>query len=181
LSRILPTSWKPYGPNTLDYSVSQVKTKALQRDFSKVRVAARVFSVRTTPYDMRLVLEDPTGTINATVPKVDPALSIKEGDILVLKDVLPILNLPSVVPGFRIDFTKSVYFTFHRANIAGHYPHSSACPPSFKPLTLTVFKEPVATTHKLHAALIRGLHAELHAENEARHEERIRQARLGRS
>jgi len=177
---------KPYGPNTLDYSVSQVKTKALQRDFTKFRIAVRVMAIRSTYLAMQLVLEDPTGSINATVPNellLDPTLPIRKGSFLVLKDVLPILNLSYVAAGFRIDFAKCVHFTFNRSIIAGHYLLVTACPSSFKPLTLTVFKKPVATTHKLHAALIRGLRAELHADTETRNEERTHQekARRGRS
>jgi len=95
-------------PNTLDYSISQLKTKALQRDFTKVRVAARVMSIQSTPLAMQLVLEEPTGSINATVPKellVDPTLPIREGSETILDHARSLHLLKT-----RLDQLQSVQF-----------------------------------------------------------------------
>jgi len=167
---------KPYGTNRLDFSISQVVTKALRRDDALVRLAARVKSITQSACAAELqvvqvVLEDSTGSITASLPEGDlkcRGVMIREGSILVLNDIRPCLNLSYVSSGFNINYSRYVHFSFTCENVAGHYPEYRSRPPSYKPLTLSIYKEPVATDRIQHVELLKQLRAELAGEAQDR-------------
>jgi len=174
---------KPYGPNRLEFSVSQLIAKSLQRDYTKVRIAARVSLISYTEYhddngiDPVVVLRDGTCSIRANVPcdlLEDPGFSIKEGTVLVLKDVCPVLNMAAIRPGFRVDYAKAIHFRFDGSNIENLYGARCARPSPSKVLTLQVYKNPVATDREFHVSLLRRLRTDFLVDAEERLNETIR-------
>lgn len=179
-SFLIARELKPYGSNTLDFSVSQVISKALRKEFTVVSLAARVSFIRYTNDDdatqVGMTLHDATGLISATAPlDVIEDRKIREGSVLVLKEILPTINLAYVTSGFRLNFAKCVSFAINPANIAGHYPPSTPSPSAFKPLTLSVYKTSVVTDRRAHVSLMKQLRAELLGILDDRKDERARE------
>jgi len=178
-SFLIARELKPYGKNTLDFSISQLISKALRKEFSVVSLAARVSYIRYPDDEdatqVKMTLHDATGFISATAPldALDER-KIREGSVIVLKEVLPVLHLAYVTSAQRLNFGKCVGIVINPANIAGHYPPSTPSPSSFKPLTLSVYENCVVTDREAHVSLLKDLRDELLGMLDARKEERVR-------
>jgi len=111
---------RPYGKNVMKTSITKMKNNALRDDQQEVNMAAWVVSKKEIGIYPSLVLEDATGTINATIIveiQDEPAKSIHPGCVLMLQGVFAVHYSTGRNEGFHINLSKNFHMTIQSGNI----------------------------------------------------------------